>query len=440
MSAAEVEQATSAPSPRPSTFQRFGLALLPIVVVGVVIRVLYTLLEAPWPPTVLDDEVFFSIMPQALVDGHGYVNPFLLTFRGVSTPTAGHPPLYSFVLAGLAELGGKSADAQRLTGTVFGAGTIALVGLIGRRLSGPRAGLIAAGLAAIYPMLIAADGALMSESLFGLLVAISLWAAYRLLEMPTIGRALVLGAAAGLAALARTEALLLLVLVLVPVVRRPGGWRASLVAVLAGIVVITPWTVRNWIVFDRPVVVSTNSDSAIAGANCYGTYHGHDLGFWQLQCIRPHKGNEVASIAAARSDGVNYARDHAGRLPVVLAARLARTWSLFRPFQTPEGRSRRAQKLGVVAFFLLVPFALLGAVSLRRRRAALWIILAPVAVVSVIALVSYGNVRFRESAELSLVVLAAVGLDLLWRRWRGITAAATPPDPGRARPVAAPRR
>lgn len=416
MSAANVEQAPAAPPPRTRNWPSFWPSLLAIVAVGVVIRVLYTLLEAPWPPAVIDDETFFAIMPQALVDGHGYVNPFLLVFRGVSTPTAGHPPLYSFVLAGLAELGGKSADAQRLTGTVFGAGTITVLGVLGRRLAGERAGLIAAGLAAIYPMLIAADGALMSESLFGLLVAISLLAAYRLLEAPSVGRALVLGVAAGLAALTRTEALVLLVLVLVPVIRRAGGWRAALVAVLAAVVVITPWSVRNWIVFDRPVVVSTNSDSAIAGANCAGTYHGHDLGFWQLECIRPHKGNEVASIEAARSDGVRYAREHAGRLPVVVGARLARTWSLFRPFQTPEGRSLRAQKLGVIAFFLMLPFAVLGAIGLRRRGANVWIILMPFVVVSLIAIVTYGNVRFRQSAELSLVVLAAAGLDQLWRR------------------------
>jgi 4-amino-4-deoxy-L-arabinose transferase-like glycosyltransferase len=397
--------------------RRFWPALLAIVAAGVVIRVLYTLLEAPWPPTVLDDEVFFSIMPQAIADGQGYVNPFLLAFRGVTEPTAGHPPLYSFILAGLVKLGSHSADVQRLTGTVFGAGTIVTVGLIGRRLADARAGLIAAGLAAIYPMLIAADGALMSESLFGLLAALTLFAAYRLLDEPTLGRAAVLGGVAGLAALTRTEALLLLVVVLVPVLRRPAGWRAALVAVLAAVVVITPWSVRNWVVFDRPVLVSTNSDSAIAGANCDATYHGHDIGFWQLDCIRPHPGNEVKSIAAARKDGLNYARDNAGRVPVVVAARLARTWSLFRPFQTPEGRSQRAQKLGVIAFFLLVPFAVAGALALRRRRDDLWIILMPFLVVSVIAIVTYGNVRFRESAELSLVVLAAIALDRLWRRW-----------------------
>ena len=44
-----------------------------------------------------------------------------------------------------------------------------IVALLGRRLAGERAGLIAAGIAAIYPTLIAADGALMSETLYGLL-------------------------------------------------------------------------------------------------------------------------------------------------------------------------------------------------------------------------------------------------------------------------------
>jgi hypothetical protein len=76
----------------------------------------------------------------------------------------------------------------------------------------------------------------------------------------------------------------------------------------------------------------------------------------------------------------------------------------------------RVQKLGVVMFFLLVPPAIWGALSLRRRGVNPWILLMPFVVVSVTALVTYGNVRFREPAELSLVILAAVALDALWRR------------------------
>jgi hypothetical protein len=63
----------------------------------------------------------------------------------------------------------------------------------------------------------------------------------------------------------------------------------------------------------------------------------------------------------------------------------------------------------------LVPLAAAGALVLRRRRAGVWILLSPIVVVSVAALLTYGNQRFREPAELSLVVLAAVALDALWR-------------------------
>jgi 4-amino-4-deoxy-L-arabinose transferase-like glycosyltransferase len=396
--------------------QQFWRALAAIVTVGVAIRVLYTLLEAPWPPAALDDQFYFSALPALLADGEGFVAPFRFVFHDVVVATAEHPPFYSIVLAIPAELGLTSPDAQRLAGAVFGAGTIATVGLLGRRLAGPRAGLLAAALAALYPTLIAADGALMSETLYGLLAALMLLAAYRLVDEPGLGRALVLGGVSALAAMTRGEALLLLALILLPLLRRPGGVRAGLVAVAALVVVLAPWTARNWIVFDRPVLIATNAGTAIAGANCDETYGGRNLGGWWLQCIQEHRGNEAERHAEALGDGIDYARDHASRLPVVLAARLGRVWSVYRPFTTPEGRSVRVHKLGVIAFFLLLPLAAGGALLLRRRGVMVWILLAPFVTVTATALITYGNMRFREPAEVSLVVLAAVALEWLWRR------------------------
>jgi 4-amino-4-deoxy-L-arabinose transferase-like glycosyltransferase len=398
---------------------RFWPALLGIVGAGVVIRVLYTLLEAPWPPPGLDDQFYFSALPKLIADGEGFIRPFIYAFKGGQTlPTAEHPPLYSVVLAGLAEVGGRSPDAQRLAGTVFGAGTIAAVGLIGRRLAGERAGLIAAGLAAVYPVLVAADGALMSESLLGLLAGLSLLAALRLADRPGTGRAVVLGGALGLAALTRSEGLLLLPLLLIPVLRRPGGPRAALVTVLACVVVLTPWTVRNWIVFDQPVLISTNSGSAVGGANCESTFYGDKLGGWDPACLSDTRGNEAEHMARLRRDGVRYARDHVGRLPTVLAVRLARVWNVYDPLQLPEGRSARAEKLGVAMYFPLVALALAGALILRHRRRELWILAVPVVLVCVTALLTYGNQRFRAPAELTLVVLAAVAIDAVWRARR----------------------
>jgi 4-amino-4-deoxy-L-arabinose transferase-like glycosyltransferase len=397
-------------------WRAFWPALLAIVVAGAGIRVLYTLAVAPWPPPRLDDQFYFSALPKLLADGAGWVKPLAYLFHDRSLPTAEHPPLHSLVLTGLAELGGRSPDAQRLTGTLFGAGTIATLGVLGRSLAGERAGLVAAGLAALYPALIAADGALMSESLFGLLVALSLLAAYRLLGNPTLGRAIALGLVAGLAALTRGEALLLLPLLLIPIVRRPGGPRAAAVTLVAFAVLLVPWTVRNWIVFDQPVVIANSAGSAIAGANCEGTYFGDQLGGWRPQCVRDHPGNEAEAFAEARRDGTRYASEHLERVPVVAAVRLARVWGIYDPLQVPEGRSEGVHGLGVVMLFALVPLAIVGALVLRRRRVEVWILIAPLVVVCVTAVLAYGNQRFREPADLALVVLAAVALDVLSRR------------------------
>jgi 4-amino-4-deoxy-L-arabinose transferase-like glycosyltransferase len=414
----------------------FSQALLGIVAVGVALRVVYTLVESPWPPPGLDDEFYFSALPKLLADGHGFVAPFKLYFDHVTVATAEHPPLYSVVLAVPALVGLDSADAFRLAGSVFGAGTIALVGLLGRRLAGERAGLIAAGIAAIYPTLIAADGALMSETLYGLLTAASLLAAYWLYDNPSAARGVLLGALLALTALTRGEALLLFPLLLAPLIwsragggrrgaGRAGGWnreglRVAAVSLLAFLIVLAPWTARNWIVFNRPVAIATNSGTAVAGANCAVTYTAGDyLGGWYPPCIKEHPGkNEAEHHAEALKDGVRYAGDHLGRLPVVLAARLGRVTSLYKPFAIPEGRSVRVQKLGVLMFYVLAPLAIAGFVLLRRRGEVTWILLAPFIIVAVTALTTYGNLRFREPAEIALAVLAAVALDELLRRRR----------------------
>jgi 4-amino-4-deoxy-L-arabinose transferase-like glycosyltransferase len=317
--------------------------------------------------------------------------------------------------------------AQRLTGSVFGAVTVAAAGLLGRRAAGERAGLIAAGVACIYPILVTADGALMSESLYGMLIALALLAAWRLGEQPTPRRGITFGALIGLAALTRGEALVLLVLLLVPLARRAGGWRPALAALAAAAIVVAPWTIRNLDVFGRVVVISDDLGAVIGGANCAATYSGPYIGAWSFPCDHVTPGNEAQQAAREQSAGLSYARHHLGRLPAVVAARLERVWGLREPFQTNEGRSARVQQAGVLMYYLLLVPAAAGFLLLRRRRAPTWPLLAPIVCVTLVAAAGYGFLRLREPADTCLVVLAAVAFEELWRRRTGSRYNSTPP-------------
>lgn len=412
------------PLPRGS----FRARLAAIVAGAVALRLLYVLVLARHVP-MAGDAQFFHAEANLVADGRGYIEPFLDAAYGIHVPTAAHPPLYPTVLAGLSLLGGDSVLAQRSLGAVLGGATIVLVALIARRIGGERVGLAAALIAALYPLMIAADGAPMSESLYGLLIAATLLVALRLHERRTPALAAALGALVGLAALTRSEALLLLVLVGLPLTGR--SWKSGLALIGACAVVLAPWTIRNWSAFDRLTPISHNDSTVLAGANCPTTYYGADLGGWRFDCIsRRRTLKEGKQAAIWRREGIDYATEHAGRWPVVVPVRVLRTWDLWQPrrqLDSAEGRAKWMETAGVIAYFLLMPLAAIGAVRLwRRSRGTGAILLVPALLVTLSSAIGYGNPRFRHAFEISIVVLAALALVSLAerRRQRSTTAAA----------------
>jgi formate-dependent nitrite reductase membrane component NrfD len=65
-----------------------------------------------------------------------------------------------------------------------------------------------------------------------------------------------------------------------------------------------------------------------------------------------------------------------------------------------------------------VPFAVVGAVALRRRGRPLWVLLAPILVVCLVAMATYTSIRLRYLAEIPFVVLAGAGVVALSSRVR----------------------
>jgi 4-amino-4-deoxy-L-arabinose transferase-like glycosyltransferase len=397
--------------------------LATIVAGGLLLRLAYVLVFARHVPMAGDSQ-FFHAEPRLLAAGHGYIEPFVFAAYHISVATAAHPPLYPFVLTVPALAGIDGILAQRVITCLIGAVVLAAIGLLGRRVGGDRVGLTSAGIAAIYPVLVSADGALMSESLYGLMVVAALYAALTHRGRRDLISAIALGVATGLAALTRSEALLLLPLLVWPLtVRGPRAPARVLCATLACLVVLTPWTIRNWEAFHQVVVISHNDSTVIAGANCHDTYYGVDLGSWSFACISQRVTlHEGVQADRWRSQGLHYLKAHLSRLPVVLLVRLLRTWDFWQPrrqTQFAESRARWADEAGVAAYYVLLPLAVAGAVLLRRRRSpAFWILLAPVALVTLSTLLGWGLPRFRHAAEPSTVVLAAFAVTAAIHRRR----------------------
>jgi hypothetical protein len=276
---------------------------------------------------------------------------------------------------------------------------------------------------------VALDGSLMSEPPYALGVAICLVLGFRAAEQPSLRRAALLGAAIGLTALVRGEALGLLVVLAVPVALATPVRRVARVALVwaVALAVVAPWCIRNSTTFDQPMLVSSEDGPVIAGANCDLTYRGRDLGYWHSACVGLRsEPNPAVRSDELRRQGLEYARDHARRLPAVEGVRLLRTFGLWQPVRHvyfAEGRSMPGRPLAVACCWAVLALGIGGAALMRGRRIPLAILLAPVALAIVTTLIAFGYSRFRYAADVGLIVLAAFALERIAARLRGRAAA-----------------
>ena len=407
--------------------RRWLYALLAICVVALGIRVGYVL---GWRdvPSIEGDARYYHDGANLLADGEGFVHPYAWR-DGVRIAGADHPPAYIVVLALPSLLGFDGIRDHMLASCLIGTGTVALIGLLGRRIAGNVVGLVAAGVAAVYPNLWLNDGALMSETLALFLGVVVSYAAYRAWEVPSTRRFVELGAAIGLAALARAEAALMIVLLVVPLVawvRGLEGWRprARQAAVATGValLVMAPWVVANLVRFEHPATLSTQAGPTLDVANCDETYYGDALGAWSFACATAIDEDDRSVLdQRTREEAFDYMGDHVGRLPVVVAARLGRAWGLYVPFDqlrfdsVAEARPLPSSQVGLGMYYGLAALSVVGVVALRRRGEPSFPLTVWLVNVAITVVVFYGMTRFRAPAEPSLVLLGTIGLLALVR-------------------------
>ncbi len=448
------------------TRDSFNTRLMGIVVVALAWRVAYVLVTKRHA-AVWGDAFSYHYGANLLADGKGFIDPLRYEFSGgLRFPSAYHPPLYLVYLAAWSLVGLKSALWHRLVSCLLGAITVGLVGCLGRRLGGDRAGLLAAVLAAAYPHLWLNDAALLSETAAAFAVVLTMLAVERFREQPSGSRALQLGGALALAVLGRAELLILIPALALPLAFNAGGLttrerleRIGLVAA-AAVVLIGPWVGYNLVRFEKPVLLSNGLGATMLGGSCDAAFHGPKIGYWtycagatNVGRVPPPPASTLARWTAdpdsprtlaekhayfrryfagapdesendvtARHEAIDYIRAHEGQFVVVVAARIGRIWNVFRPLQNArfdgyvEGRGLAQARVALAAFYLYAAAAIVGLVALRRRGHPIWPYLVLAAVVTFTVAISFAVQRYRIPVDAVLPALAAVGIDAVLRR------------------------
>lgn len=326
------------------------------------------------------------------------------------TPAMSHPTDWSpgapLFFAGVYYLtGGVHPDLARSAVAVLGALMVLLVYLLGRRLGGPLVGLFAAALAAIYPTFIDNNEQFLSEPIAAFTLAACvvgfLWASDR---DRGAWAWLVPGLFLGATALTRPEYLLFaLPLGLLVLVRmwRDRGVRAGLASaalfVAAFALVLAPWTIRNYIVLDRLVPVTTGGGKALFVATYLpgdgrqirvkrhlieiytGNHHVTDQQVAKTQMADlldgvakkyPHMERDAALARIGRENFRKYVTEQPGAYARMVATKM---WNVWRRGSGPTMRAG-----GWVAFhYAMLALAIVGlaVLALRRRWEALLLVL-----------------------------------------------------------------
>ncbi len=290
--------------------------------------------------------------------------------------TAYRPPMYPLIVAGCSPLGNGAIHLLAAIHVLLGAATASLAFLIAERWNlSKRGALLAAALVAFDPILLHQAVQPMTETLAAFLAACGLHvlttAGSRLNMFSTMLAGVVLGAAE----LCRPTFLVWLGLSWLALIAISHGWRQRLAVgcsfAVAAAVVISPWAVRNYRVFDRPIITTTHGGFTLALANNPQFYrHLSEQGWFvpwdealfsiETPTNALHHGNEIAMERASYAQAFATIRDEPRMFFVSCLYRLSRLWGVCPLALDPQESAGRRALRYAVALFYVFEFALSG--------------------------------------------------------------------------------
>ncbi len=349
----------------------------------------------------------------ALASGQGFSNPMMYP----TGPTAWEPPLTPFLIAGVFKLFGIYSHASSFVlltiNSLWSALTCIPIFKIARRSFDEKVAVGAAWTWVLFPYAIYWDIKWVWEtSLSALLVATIFWVAVSLEdERDRLKPWVKFGALWGIAALNSPSLLSFL-----PFSgmyawyrsRRAGKKSFSGVAVasLAFCLFVTPWLVRNYRVFGRPVFLRANFGAELRMGN--GPYAD---GTWQYYLHPTHNVaefqkyktmGELAYVAERKQEAVDWIKSNPGKFVIVSFRKFVYYWygvprSLNPAWMEPLKNSLFATSSLLTFFGLYLAF--------RQRRPHAWLFFWLLLVYPLIYYVVFPHARYRHPVDPEIAIL-----------------------------------
>jgi len=395
-------------------------------------------------PRFASDPGSYLLHGEAIARGEGYVNPLVdianVTRRArheplePASPASFYPPGYPYMVGAVVWVVWHTPIPDhavvRTVGVlqaVLGALSVLLAYAVARTAFATRAALLAAAVVALYPNLISTTATLQLETVFVFLTLLTVYVMLPVVtsDRPSTGRLAAAGLLAGGVALVRpTIGLVILAgLATLLVARVPAAalLRSVGVVVLAMVLALVPWTVRNAVRLHAFVPVATGIGPTLCVSRNAEANGMLDTSLMYRYC-QPHR--EFATPAeldvATSNYGTRRAIDWVIHHPVdELRMWGTRTRLAFRDDTSGLADTRETMTHGwadLVTFvsnaasFVVLAFAALGAVVVlrRRTRAALFVLFTAL-LLATQPIILYGDPRYRVPAEPFFAMLAAAG-------------------------------
>jgi hypothetical protein len=396
---------------RPGARRQIAIA----VMAGLALRLAFGLLYWVDKPLTHDEQEYLALA-ESIQQGRGFSYS---TAAIGTTAQFGRAPGYPAFLAviGAGTTTATSAPTSvKIVQALLGALTIALLAVIALQAAGPRAGIVSAWLAAVYPPLVWISSYVFSESLYSLLAiatARTLQSSLTDAKHPLL-RGTAAGILGGAAVLVRPAMLFFLPMALIWLLCRRASRHAVALAV-GSLLVIAPWTARNLRTYDRFVLVASEGGVTFwTGNHPLAKGEGDlaanpELKMAEIEFRRSHPG-----LTAEQLEPLYY-RDALGHIvsdPIwwmgLLARKLFFTVVPAGPSYTLHSFRYRAASLA--SYVLLLPFAAAGAIRLWRnpqRPTALFLLAAASGLVCI---VFFPQERFRIPVIDPVLIVCAAAL------------------------------